>query len=165
MGKKIIYIVLGALFIFGLLFLLWTWLFSGAVNGTQNNGQFGTASDTNQTLGTTGNGNNGNGEIGLGQAGNGQNATNGTISLQNNSTGGTGTGSSGTGGGNTGGGNTGGSGTGGGAGTNGTGVGGTAGGSIGVQGVTWLTNSTGSSFINSTNGAGCRRKHQRIYTH
>src|SRR5665213_2803015 len=84
MTRKIIYIVLGALFIFGLLFLLWTWLFSNPTPAAQDNGQFGNASDTTQAVGT-GNGNTGNGQIGLGTGGNGQTATNGTISLGNGS--------------------------------------------------------------------------------
>ena len=79
MARKIVYIVLGALLIFGLLFLVWTWFFSGSASTSQNNGQFGTASDTNQTGGIQGAG--GNGINALGQAGSGQSSANGSISL------------------------------------------------------------------------------------
>ncbi|MDE1924997.1 MAG: hypothetical protein KGH79_02350 [Patescibacteria group bacterium] len=66
MGKKILYIVLGALLIFGLLFVLWSW-FSGSSNQPQNTGAFGTASSTQGTIGTGGQ-NNTNGQTPLGSS-------------------------------------------------------------------------------------------------
>jgi hypothetical protein len=137
MAKKIVYILLGALLIFGLLFLLWSWFFSGTKTGSLNSGQFGTASDTSQTSGGTTPG--GNYTLTLGQGGTGQNSANGSIPL--NGTGGTNgvngntSGTNGTGGTNGVNGNT--------SGTNGTG------GTSGVNGNTSGTNGTG-----GTNGAG-----------
>jgi hypothetical protein len=91
MTKKILYLILGAIFAFGLLFLLWSWLFSGGNNSAQNNGQFGTAGNATQNSLTGVNSNNG--ETNLGQNGingtNGSNAVNGTIALGNNGTGNT----------------------------------------------------------------------------
>ncbi|HEV8666271.1 MAG TPA: hypothetical protein VN665_00270, partial [Candidatus Paceibacterota bacterium] len=119
MAKKIVYILLGALLIFGLLFLLWSWFFSGGKTGISTGGFFGTASDTEQTSGGTVPG--GNYTTTLGQGGSGQNASNGSIPL--NGTGGTnGTGVNGTGGVNGAGTGTGGSGTGATLGTGGVGL-------------------------------------------
>ncbi len=136
MGKKIVYIVLGALFIFGLLFLAWSWLFSGNTPGKPVSGQFGTASDTNQTSGTN-IGTSGNGQTPLGQAGDGQTSSNGSISLGNP---GGGTGING---------NT--------NGTQGGGIGSTSGqttftnGTPSIAGVTWLGGTTGGG---ATGGGG-----------
>ncbi len=86
MTKKLLYVVLGGIFIFGVLFLLWSWLFSGSGNTNQSNGSFGTSTDSTQNV--VGN-NSGslNGQTNLGQ-----DASNGTITLgqngQNSSSGG-----------------------------------------------------------------------------
>jgi len=145
MAKKIVYILLGALLIFGLLFLLWSWFFSGGKTGISTGGFFGTASDTEQTSGGTVPG--GNYTTTLGQGGSGQNASNGSIPL--NGTGGTnGTGVNGTGGVNGAGTGTGGSGTGATLGTGGVGLNGA--GTVGVNsgttaspnGVIWLGGGT-----------------------
>lgn len=56
MGKKILYIVLGALAVFGLLFLLWSWLFS---DGATPAGTLGGAGNASSTLGSGANVNNG----------------------------------------------------------------------------------------------------------
>jgi hypothetical protein len=130
MGKKIVYLVLGALFIFGLLFLAWSWFFSGTNNnGGINNGQFGTAGDANQTSGTN-LGTSGNGQTPLGQASNGQTSSNGSIPL---------------------------GGTNGGTGINGNNNG-TAGASIGGAGQTTFSNGTpsiaGVTWLNGASGAG-----------
>lgn len=153
MAKKIVYIVLGALLIFGLLFLLWSWFFSGTKTGSLNSGQFGTASDTSQTSGGTVPG--GNYTTTLGQAGSGQNSANGSIPLNgtagtngvNGNTAGTnGAGTGGTGG-------TNGAGTGNGATINSLGNGSTLNnGSVTVPGVIWLGTTPGSSF--GAGGAG-----------
>jgi len=96
MSKKAIYTILAALFIFGVLFLLWSWLFSGNGSSILHYGQFGTGSTTSQTGGNNTPG--GNYTVGLGQngnagAGSGQNAANGQIPLNgtggSNGTGGT----------------------------------------------------------------------------
>jgi hypothetical protein len=92
MAKKIFYIVIGGLVIFGVLFLLWSWLFSGNKSAQQNNGQFGSGTDINGGDGS-GSDTTGNGQVGLGQAGQGQNSGNGQVPL--NGSGGTGTGSTG----------------------------------------------------------------------
>jgi hypothetical protein len=82
MTKKILYIILGAILAFGLLFLLWSWLFSGG-KSVQTNGQFGTAGNTtgNSSLSTNSN----NGVTTLNQ-----NTANGSIPLGNNAGGGAG---------------------------------------------------------------------------
>ncbi|MGC9602433.1 MAG: hypothetical protein ABSE76_01680 [Minisyncoccia bacterium] len=86
MTKKILYLILGAILAFGILFLLWSWLFSGGGSGAQNNGQFGTAGNANQNGISSINSNNG--ETNLGQnTNNGTNAANGTITLGNNGAG------------------------------------------------------------------------------
>lgn len=74
--KKTLYLILGAIFAFGILFLLWSWLFSGSTS-TQTTGQFGTSTDATQSLGTAGNTTNG-------QTNLGQNTANGTIPLGTN---------------------------------------------------------------------------------
>ena len=61
MGKKILYIVLGTLLVFGLLFLLWLWLFSGSSGPAT--GTLGSAGNVNQPLGEGAN--TGNGETSL----------------------------------------------------------------------------------------------------
>jgi hypothetical protein len=146
MGKKIVYIVLGSLFIFGLLFLIWSWLFSGTTPGKPTGGQFGSASNTNQTSGTN-LGTSGNGQTPLGQAGNGQTSVNGSIPLGGS---GGGTGINGNNNGTTNGG------------TNGGSIGSTSGkttfsnGTPGIAGVTWLGGSAGSGVTvtggGNTNG-------------
>ena len=134
MAKKIVYIVLGALLIFGLLFLLWSWLFSGGTSGSTNTGLFGTASDTSQTSGTTVPG--GNYTTTLGQGGSGQNAANGSIPL--NGSGGNGNAGVGTAGANN---STNGSGTNGAAGTGATlAIGGST---VSPNGVVWLGGGSG----------------------
>jgi hypothetical protein len=160
MSKKLVYIILAALFIFGLLFLAWAWLFSGSKPGTVSGGFFGTASDTTQTGGDTTPG--GNFTTTLGGASSGQNSANGTIPL--NGTGGT----NGTNGNN----NTTGSSTGTGAtlsldGLNGQSVSQTdalnaqkagsgstlgTGGTVNVPGVVWLGGTTGTNSFGSTGG-------------
>lgn len=87
MTKKILYIILGAILAFGLLFLLWSWLFSGST-ATQTNGQFGTSTSATNNLQTDINANNG-------QTNLGQNTANGTITLGNNGGSTNGTGSTG----------------------------------------------------------------------
>ena len=62
------------MFVFGILFLLWSWLFSGGGIATQNTGQFGTSTEATQNIvGNTGTSN--------GQTGLGQNTSNGSIPL------------------------------------------------------------------------------------
>src|SRR6185312_10813645 len=103
MSKKVIYTILAALFIFGVLFLLWSWLFSGNGSTALHFGLFGTAGTSTNSGGNTTPG--GNYTVGLGQngangtAGSGQNASNGQIPLNGaNGTGGSnGNGGSGTG--------------------------------------------------------------------
>lgn len=133
MGKKIVYILLGALLIFGLLFLLWSWFFSGSKPGTQNTGTFGTAGDTSQTSGTTVPG--GNYTTTLDQAGNSQSAANGSIPLRGSAAG------SGT------------AGVGSGSSTNPSGTGATLAnrGTVTVPGATWLGSTNGRGF---TSGSG-----------
>lgn len=135
MNKKILYILLGAILVFGLLFLLWSWLFSGGTAG-QNNGQFGTASSTGQNFdGSTGAGN--------GQTSLGGNTANGTITVGNNGQNtGAGTGL-GTNGGTTGSGSNG-------TGTNGNGINGS--GSNGTGSTGGGSNGTGSTGYGTNNG-------------
>jgi hypothetical protein len=145
MAKKIVYIVLGALLIFGLLFLLWSWFFIGKSSTATNGGLFGTASDTSQTSGGTIPG--GNYTTTLGTAGSGQNSANGSIPLGGN--GGTNGASSNTAGTNGAGTGSGGSGTGatlgvGGVGLNGAGtVGANTGSTVPPNGVIWLGGGNG----------------------
>ncbi len=131
MSKKIVYILLGALLIFGLLFLLWSWFFSGTKTTSQT-GLFGTASDTSQTSGTTVPG--GNYTTSLGQAGNGQNSANGSIPL-NGAVGTNGTGS-----------NT--------AGANGAGTGGNTASGTGSAGASLQLNGGGNLGAGGATGAG-----------
>jgi hypothetical protein len=86
MTKKILYIILGAILVFGLLFLLWSWLFSGGGINTQNNGQFGTSTNATQNVGTGVQSTNGETNIG-------QNASNGIATIGNNTGQNTGAGS------------------------------------------------------------------------
>ena len=133
MTKKILYIILGAILVFGLLFLLWSWLFSGGGINTQNNGQFGTSTNATQNAGTGGSSNNGEANLG-------QNASNGIVTLGNSAGQNTEAGGSSLNGGNTG------------SGTNGSGSAGT--GSTGTNGTgAGGTNGTGSTG-NGTNGGG-----------
>ncbi|HUD02863.1 MAG TPA: hypothetical protein VMR46_02475 [Candidatus Paceibacterota bacterium] len=78
MTKKILYIILGAILAFGLLFLLWSWLFSGG-NTAQTNGQFGTAGNATGNASLNANSNNG-------QTNLGQNTANGSIPLNGSNT-------------------------------------------------------------------------------
>jgi hypothetical protein len=148
MAKKILYILLGALLIFGLLFVLWSWWTTPSKPSTQT-GTFGTASSTGQNAGASGS--NTNGQVPLGS-----NTTNGTIPLGNTAGNGAG---AGLGGSSTNGGTTNGALTnGGGATTGSTGSVGTNGNvstggvtvsTTGVGGVDWLAGS-GSGALNGT---------------
>lgn len=137
--KKILYIVIGALLVFGLLFLLWTFFFNNHGTAQNQYGSFGSAGTS--TNAATGSGLTGNGQVSLGQSG--SNAVNGSIPL--NSSGATAvyTGTSvPTGGGN-------GSGAGGVTLTNGTGNSATQ-----IPGVEWLTTPLNTPGTNSlANGA------------
>ncbi len=64
MGKRILYIVIGTLLVFGILFLLWSW-WSQPNHPSQTTGTFGTAS--NSTTTSSSSGPPGNGTISLGQ--------------------------------------------------------------------------------------------------
>lgn len=79
MSKKIVYIILGALLIFGILFLVWSWFFGGTTASPLHSGQFGSAGDISQSGGTGTPG--GNYTTTLGQAGSGKNSANGSIPL------------------------------------------------------------------------------------
>src|ERR1700691_433813 len=66
MAKRIIYIVLGALFVFGILFLLWSWFFSSSGTQAPSYGSFCTSTQTSNTgAGSSGNSN---GEVSLGSS-------------------------------------------------------------------------------------------------
>ncbi len=137
MTKKLLYIALGGMFVFGILFLLWSWLFgSGGTAG--KNGLFGTASSTSQTFGNATDVNNGQAQLG-------SNTANGTVTVGNNGkntgVGGNGAITNGTTGGGTNGTGTNGTGTNG-TGTNGTGIKGTGttgAGTIGAGGTAGVT--------------------------
>lgn len=141
MGKKILYIVVGALLIFGLLFVLWSW-WSGSSKPAQTTGTFGTASSTEGSLGL-GSQNTGNGETPLGSS-----ASNGSVPLGSN----TGEGGSLTNGGSTNGSGTSNSGSGAQFSTGGVTVESTNGATAGtasVPGVDWLGNPYDATGINS----------------
>lgn len=131
MTKKLLYIALGAMFVFGILFLLWSWLFSGGKTA-QTNGSFGTSTDSTQNLYGTGDSNNGQNNLG-------QNSSSGSVTVgnngQNTSAGGTNVG------------------------VNGSSIGGAKGTvftnvSPSVTGAQWLSGSTGSGLSSNTNSNG-----------